>query len=544
MRRSRWQYILPALLIIAGHSWATELQFAGQKPVGHTKLRRMVVQWSTQPGLQDSLSRWLADAGYQSAVVTMSDNAVEVKAGPRSILKQLEIQGDTALSFPIDRPFTADDFEQTMNRLHRDLEESGYFFSTVRVKSLHRDGANVTPTVVLRRGPVALLGRLRMSGLKRTDPDLIMRHLTVQPGDTVTTRLLDRVERDLHQLDFIRLDSALALLPRPGYTAVDIEARLRERKTFDFEGIAGYGPDSDERLLWSLRLELINMFGGGRGIALHSSRSGPSRQELEVHYRQPLFLLGVGRFEVSVATRDFQGQFYDFNASGSCRFYLSSRLELGTQLGWKTVTSEDNRPDYTGWSAGLDLDRDTRNDRYTPSSGYRLSWDATYTNRRYRSDTAGPVSGSIINDTKVRARGEWVMAWTGRLVTSLSSSYHGLHTEEDLPPPAELFLIGGPGSLRGYRNERFPAIHAGLLALESRWRIAGGYAMVFYDGAYLNNRVATAQGAVTTEEDYRHGYGLGMRLVRGDGAITITLGWQPELTLDQPRLSVQLRSEF
>ena len=507
-------------------------------------MNRLASQLATQTCLRDSLNQWLTDAGYLDATVTVDDTIVLVDAGSQSVLKRLEIQGDTTLSLELERPFTTPDFEETIASLQSDMKASGHFFGSIQVESVRRDGIDITPTVILRRGPVARLGQLWISGLKRTDPDLVMRHLSARTGDTVTTCLLERIRHRLRGLDFVQPRYSLTLTPLPGYTSVDLVAHLRERKAFDFEGMFGYVPNSDDGLLWSMRLQIINMFGGGRGIALHSSRSSSASKELLVRYHQPLFLLGVGKLVLSVSTRDFPGQFYDFTTSSSYSVGFDNRFVLGAWLGWKTVTTEDARPAYSGWSVGLDMGRDTRNDQFNPSSGYRLGWKAEYVHRRYKPDSTNVEFGSVANDTRVQVCGEWIAGLARWWIMSLSGDYRGLHTKEDLPPLAELFLIGGPGSLRGYSNERFPAIHAGLLSLESRWQVAGGYVMAFYDGGYLNNRVISPQGGIVTEEDYRYGYGLGLRLIQGDGAITITLGWQPELSLDQPRLAIELRSEI
>ncbi|MDH3937873.1 MAG: outer membrane protein assembly factor, partial [candidate division Zixibacteria bacterium] len=132
----------------------------------------------------------------------------------------------------------------------------------------------------------------------------------------------------------------------------------------------------------------------------------------------------------------------------------------------------------------------------------------------------------------------------GRLVTKLGVRYLGYLTDEPLPPTSELFLIGGPRSLRGFRNENFPAVHAVIGTVEPRFRFESGYLYLFHDGAYLNNRVRRFDGSVYTEERYRHGYGVGLAVIGPGSRLRLSLGWNPESAIDQPRLSIEFSADI
>ena len=122
--------------------------------------------------------------------------------------------------------------------------------------------------------------------------------------------------------------------------------------------------------------------------------------------------------------------------------------------------------------------------------------------------------------------------------------YVGLETNESLPPPAELYYIGGPGTIRGYRNEQFAAIRSAYATLEPRLRFDSGYLFVFYEGAYINNRVAAGDGGTRADEFYRSSYGVGGAVIDGSRSVRISLGWNPEASFDQPRLSLEFSSEI
>ena len=122
-------------------------------------------------------------------------------------------------------------------------------------------------------------------------------------------------------------------------------------------------------------------------------------------------------------------------------------------------------------------------------------------------------------------------------------NYRGLETGETEPPLSELYLIGGPGTLRGFRNDRFVAQRTAFASVEPRLRFRTAYLFLFYDGAYLNRRTVADSGTVTNE-DYRYGYGLGLAVADANRSVKLSLGWNEETGFDQPRLSIELQSDL
>ncbi len=98
--------------------------------------------------------------------------------------------------------------------------------------------------------------------------------------------------------------------------------------------------------------------------------------------------------------------------------------------------------------------------------------------------------------------------------------------------------------MRGYRNEQFAAIHTATGSVEPRLRFDQGYLFFFYDGAYLNNRVHGDNNSIDTNEQYRYGYGLGLAVMEPGRVLRLSLGWNPELPFDQPRLSVEFTADL
>ncbi|MFQ5453893.1 MAG: hypothetical protein ACE5D6_06870, partial [Candidatus Zixiibacteriota bacterium] len=70
------------------------------------------------------------------------------------------------------------------------------------------------------------------------------------------------------------------------------------------------------------------------------------------------------------------------------------------------------------------------------------------------------------------------------------------------------------------------------------------YIFLFYDIAYINDRIPLNNNKVSTDEFYKFGYGVGLAVVDKSQSIKISLGWNRDTSYDQPRLSVQFSSEI
>jgi hypothetical protein len=214
-------------------------------------------------------------------------------------------------------------------------------------------------------------------------------------------------------------------------------------------------------------------------------------------------------------------------------------------LGYRIVTPTDEQPSSVRYDLALSLGHETLSPVGNPKSGWSLDWALAYAHRRYRDDSlATDLPQAVFNDTRAEILLQGVHRPWRRLVMKLEAGYRGYRTAESLPPLPELYLVGGPGSLRGYRNEQFPAIHTAQLTLEPRLRFEQAYLFLFYDGAYLNNRIRNFDDDVVTEERYRFGYGLGLAVVEPGRRLRLSLGWNPDLPFDQPRLSVEFSADI
>lgn len=537
-------YMLITTLIAACGS-AGELVWRHDHPVNAKQIERLMTSRLSARERADSVEVLLHEQGYLDATVLSTGDSLIVTSGPRFRLARIAISGDS--TFDVDgRGFFAHrNVQGRLAGLIDKLKDRGYHYASMHITDVRREGESVKLDVNLNRGPVVTVSKIRFAGLVRSNPAGIERRLPVVRGDTLTSLLLHSIETTAEELDHVIFQPPVRVQPEAGYTTAALEFRFTERKQFHLEGSGGYIPDASIGLVWSLQAAFTNLFGEGRQAWVHSERSEKGRNSLQLKYRQPMFLAGVGRLGFELSTRDYRDQFYEFYAGADYTARLAAGWEGGLGLSYKVVTPEDDRPSFTRYAARLSSAQQSLNPRYNPTGGWALSWSLTYAHRRYRQDsvTIDPER-RVLNDTRAAAAMQIVPSLWGRLVTKLGINYLGYLTDEPLPPVSELYLIGGPGSLRGYRNESFPVLHAVMATLEPRFRFAGGYLYLFHDGAYLNNRVRRSDNSIETVERYRYGYGMGLAVIEPGRRLRLSLGWNPEFAFDQPRLSIEFSADI
>lgn len=493
----------------------------------------------------DSVRALLVNDGYLDAVVHTEKGRFIVNAYDRSLLQNVLWLNDSSSQSDIRLPFTGENLEKVIDLRVSNDRNAGYFYSTATVRKVSREGNDVSVEILLNSGPRLFVSGSIYHGLSRTAPDLIDRYLSLDSGDVIVEKKLRDSERRAAEIPFVLFTPPVNVRPLPGYTRADLEYNFMEKKQVLISGGAGYVPGASSSLVWNLDLAFQNLFGGGRRARFLSERREEQKQILDITYRQPLFVFGVGDVGFDVATRDYRDQFYEFSLSTDYRTRLSNSFSAGLRLGWRSVEPSTNDPSYNAFASNFTIESSTVDNTFNPSSGTSLAWTISFSYRRYSDDSlaARPVRTGF-NETRTMVKAQWYQRLKASLIGHVRLEFLGLQTAEELPPVSELFLIGGPPAIRGFRNEQFAAIRTAYGTLEPHVRFDSGYLFVFYDGAYINNRIRSVAGEVVTEEFFRNSYGLGAAIVDRGRTVKLAVGWNPELPFDQPRLSLEFSSEI
>ncbi len=524
---------------------ATQVVYRDEKPVIAKQISRLATALPDNDGLVDSVTILLSSEGYLDGRAERSGDSLIIDSGPRSRLARIVVTGDSTFNIRVHDYISRDNLEDQIEDRLRQLYDQGFHYASLQITGVRRDGLSIEVDATLNRGPVVMVADVRYLGLERSRPEQIARLLPIRRGDTLTHEALRATEAAADRIGYVTFRPPIRVQPEPGYQAAVLELQFDEKKQFRIEGTGGYIPDNSTGLVWSLQMGFTNMFGDGRQARMLSERREKGRNSLALEYRQPLFLVGMGELTVSAATRDYRDQFYEFTASSQYSSGFRSGWEGTLGLAFKSVTPADGQPSFRRYTATVSMSHGELLPLNNPIRGWSLSWSVAYAHRRYSGDSlAGDLRQQVLNDTRAAVSLQIVQRVYRRVVMQLKTGYQGYRTTESLPPVSELYLVGGPGSLRGYRNEQFAAIHTATGSVEPRLRFDQGYLFCFYDGAYLNNRVHGDDNSIDTNERYRYGYGLGLAVMEPGRVLRLSLGWNPELPFDQPRLSVEFTADI
>lgn len=452
---------------------------------------------------------------------------------------------DTLVRLTEQLPLDSARVDQFMENLLRPYWERGHYFARARIAGLNSvaNGERILE-VAVSPGPVLMVRRMVFVGLSRTGTDRLRRLFTVDPGSPITPSLLDRVAREARQIDFIDYVPPTGLRLVPGYTEADLELTFRERQQVSFFGGGGYIPDDEAGFVWNARLSLNNLFGGGRRASIRSARPDRGRTELSMQYAQPLFWLGRDRGEVGASTRDYRDDFYEFAASARYTTRVAPLAEISSGLSFRRVELAGAGGGYSAYATEVALDWLALEQPLNAVDGLRFHTSLAYIYRRYGGSSAAGVSGrAAFNETRTGIDIEWYSPSVASAVLHIGLHYRGLETGQQVPPNAELFLVGGPSTLRGYRTDQFAAQRTAFGTIEPRYRFTSGYVFWFYDAAYLN-QPGRAHNGNSVRELFRHGYGFGISLLSDVRAVRVSFGWREGAAIDEPQLSVEFSADI
>ncbi|MBI5268017.1 MAG: BamA/TamA family outer membrane protein [candidate division Zixibacteria bacterium] len=456
---------------------------------------------------------------------------------PRVIL--IKVTGDTTFARATNVAFTKENLDEAIATIVRPYLDSGYYYCQATVTDVASSDDGMSVELRLIRGPLVTLHDITCVGLSRTKPATVRKYINLPDSTPLTDRAVSKLSARARSIPFLTMNAPATVAPLPGYTAADLHLTFREPRQLVLQGTAGYRADDRNGLIWSLTAAMRNLFGDGRQVRLATDRTDKDHNTLGVLYRQPLFWFGVSDWSIDLSTRNFRKQFYEFNSAVRLETRIGNQTAVGVGAGWKRVDPATSDSSYQRYTAGLDYRSSSFEDTINPVGGARLDWSAAYVNRRYRSDSASTPRSSQ-NETRAWIKGEYCRKLPSRLVGIVAGNFATLETKEALPPISELYLIGGHGTLRGYRTDQFAARRAAYGSGELRWRGKNGYLSGFCDFAWLNRPEKKPDNSVVAVEQTQVGYGIGLNLIDRGRAVTLAFSWNPGVRFRRPQVLLKL----
>lgn len=426
-------------------------------------------------------------------------------------------------------------FQRDLDASVTALEERGHPFAQVNLHAIRFDTTDTSEHRLefdfdVSPGPELLIEEIQIVGNEVTRDYVIQRETRVKKGERYNPRKIKSIPSRLRKLEFFETvsepDIFIASQNKGG-----ILIQVEEANTSTFDGVVGYSPATEyEKGYFTglVDINIGNLFGTGRSLLVHWQKRDQYSQDLKLHYREPWIggiplNAGVG-FEQIIQDTTYIERNFGLDLS----YPIMHNLSLVAEIKNNSILPDSIGSYMLGISqsktlrTSFGIEYDSRNNSFNPSHGiyYFTSFESG------RKKNIGPADILQTNNLKKKVKNsriamdlEFFLPVFQRQI--FSPSFHGrqIKSNEDYIPVPDQYRLGGARSLRGYREDQFRGSSIAWSNLEYRYLLGRrSRAFVFCDLGYI-----TTSGDKKTQ-DFRIGYGFGVRLETGLGIMGIDYG--------------------
>ncbi|MFN3821083.1 MAG: hypothetical protein ACK4OO_02015 [bacterium] len=380
-------------------------------------------------------------------------------------------------------PLTRNSLEEWAREIVKPYVEQGFLTTKILLEveeiRLSADTLWVRLGGKVERGPYLRLESLSFPRVYRTRWSFLEKVTGLKRGEELRASRLEKAQSRLYRLPFVSGGEEFRLYPAsPGLAKVAFP--LQETSTSRIEGDL-FG-SSNTPLAGELKLQFVNISGTGRSASFFWWSGGEKRYRSHLQYEEPFVLNSPLSLEVAFQTRS--EPLYGRENGGGLGLKGEVRESLqakGMVRQVSTFRQDQGFSTKTLWTEGELALHEVEPPR-APRSGESLTLRIS---RGYRSSSSLPKSLSIGKEE-----------WSGRFYHQITRSFTGvLSTSYQRVSGAQLhyldmILIGGRGSIRGYRESYVPVQEWLGLSWEVRSYTSrqGSYWGAFWDGGKIVKR--------------------------------------------------------
>ena len=507
----------------------------------------------------------LEDLGYLDARASAvwdsgrSTLRLELREGPRFRLSSVAVEAATAadsaafaaaLGLRVGDPASPQRVGEAGERALRAVADVGYPYARLGLSGFAPDTLaprpGTVPGIRLRyagtRGPQVTVSRVQVEGLRVTRPDLAARvvgRLAGRPWDRAAA--LAGRER-LAQLGLFRSVALEGLQGEADWSRARLVYRVEETRYNRFEAVAGF--QGEAGTVGLARLELGNLLGTGRTVALRWEARGRGRSDFAASAAEPLVLGAPLRLEALVQQQVQDTEYVRTRWGARARLTLGGqeRIEAGYER--ERVVQERGELERAEiQSTVFALERGALDSPLAPRRGTQARIEAA---QSFTREVLRPEGERSARGSSVSLRGQWHRPLGRAAGLSLELSGAGRLSSRRVLASFERLPLGGAASLRGYDEEAFRVDRFALSRLEWRWFLgqAGQRAFLFWDHAAMGTRLARPEGGDRLEVLQRDGIGAGLRIETAGGLVGVDYGLQPGRPPLEGKIHLQLVSTF
>lgn len=394
---------------------------------------------------------------------------IRIEEGEQFYVGDIDFSGDLlfprselseAIQINKQEVFSYETLQKDLGELQAKYGDLGYAFANIIPRTrINEKDRKVDVTFEFDKGSKVYFGSINVIGNSKTRDKVVRRELKIREGELYNeTRRRESLE-NIQRLGFFDEVNFKTSTPPEKPDVMNVEIAVKERNTGSIQLGAGYGSQSG----FTLQGQINQANFLGKGQKLSAGLNVSDRASLyNLNFTEPYFMdteWSVGFDAYQSLSNRYE---YDENRLGGAvrlghpldEFLFGSLRYRLDRTKLDEIRNSDGtiRTDYTlfpletasGVTSSLTgtIEWDKRNDRFSPSKGIFASTSLEY---------AG--LGGDLKYTKGDAKFRyfkklfWEVVWRN----NLNYSYITSHEAGKEPPFNELFLLGGPYSLRGYQ---------------------------------------------------------------------------------------------
>ena len=454
-------------------------------------------------------------------------------------------------------PFSHAAFEGGIDKILTLYSERGYPKAEIEPTNFHlsEERGTVDLHLQIREGNQVRIGAVKLTGLQKTKPEVVLRELPVQAGDVFDQREIDQSFHRLVNLGYFYEVSPSLL--EEGRTPAEIifNAKVTEARTGRLSGVIGYAPPTTEfegapQLTGVIEATETNLLGTGRG-ANFLWKSG-LLQTLRIGYVEPWAFGKPIKIGVEYSQVKQRNQFTDAasneNAASVTIGARFRRLYEGS-LGFSYKQIELPASNATLFATSPPIASpivDVTDAAAQSGVKYGITLGLTRDSRDY---FLNPTRGRLDHVAFEFSRGDfklrklWVdlrgyfPTWRRQVI---ALGLHGAAAWGDNIPPTELFYLGGANTLRGYDEDWFFGPRRVYANIE--YRLLVGRTSQFF--IFTDLGTVTQVNQPTVFDPLRVGYGFGMRLESKGGLLRMDYGLAEGRSALEGKIHVNLGTSF
>ena len=525
-------------------------------------------------GLSRVLEKYREDgfvfASIEPEVETIPPDQVQIRLriheGTRVRTGEITIEGNQllstryllrALNLRKGAPFIHAAFESGIDKILALYSERGYPKVEVEPTNfyLSEEQGTVDLRLQIREGNQVRIGAVKLTGLQKTKPEVVLRELPVQAGDVFDQRKIDQSFHRLVNLGYFYEVSPSLLEEGKTPEEIIFNAKVTEARTGRFSGVLGYAPPTTEfegapQLTGVIEATETNLLGTGRG-ANFLWKSGLLRT-LRIGYVEPWAFGKPIKIGVEYSQLKQRNQFTDAESNENAaavtvgtRFRRLFEGSLG--FSYKRIGLPTGSTPLPATSPFI---HSPITDVTAPAAQSGVKYGVTLgLTRDSRDYFLNPTRGRLDHVAFEFSRGDfklrklWVdlrgyfPTWHRQVV---AVGLHGAAAWGDNIPPTELFYLGGANTLRGYDEDWFFGPRRVYANIE--YRLLVGRTSQFF--VFTDLGAVTQVDQPTIFDPLRVGYGFGMRLESKGGLLRMDYGLAEGRSALEGKIHVNLGTSF